>query len=254
MKIASWNVNSLRVRLPHVLKWIEENSIDIIALQETKTQDENFPEDEIKKAGYHAVFQGQKTYNGVAIFSKKPPSEVVFEIKGTENFGKRIIAATINNVRVLNLYVINGAEVGSEKYNQKLKWLKAVKKFIEEDSKKYKDYLIMGDFNIAPGDPDVHDPAAWEGKILCSEKERKALKSILDLGFVDSFRLFEQEEKVFSWWDYRAGGFRRNHGLRIDLILASENAKSRCKSSIVDKTPRGWDRPSDHAPVCVEIK
>jgi len=254
MKIASWNVNSLRVRLPHVLKWVKENSIDIICLQETKTQNENFPAEEIKKAGYHAVYQGQKTYNGVAIFSKKLPDEIVAEVKDTENFGKRIIAATINNIRILNLYVVNGAEVGSEKYSHKLKWLKAVKQFIEEDSKKYNDYLIMGDFNIAPEDLDVHDPVAWEGKILCSEKERKALKSILDLGFVDSFRLFEQEEKVFSWWDYRAGGFRRNHGLRIDLILINESAKSRCKSSTIDKTPRGWDRPSDHAPVFIEIK
>ena len=243
MKIASWNVNSLRVRLPQVLEW----------LQETKMVNEDFPVEEIKQAGYQVQYSGQKTYNGVAILSKQESIEVVTDIPGLEDPQRRILAATVEDVRVLNLYVVNGKEVGSDKYEYKLDWLKKVTAFIKIDLKKYSDYVVLGDFNIAPEDADVHDPIAWKEKILCSSKERKALQAIIDLGFVDTFRLFDQEKKTFSWWDYRAAGFRRNLGLRIDLILASSALEGRCEFSVVDKAPRSNERPSDHAPVMAEF-
>lgn len=253
MKIASWNVNSLRVRLPQVLEWLQDNPVDVLALQETKMVNEDFPIEEIKQAGYQVQYSGQKTYNGVAILSKQEGIEVVTDIPGLEDPQRRILAATVEDVRVLNLYVVNGKEVGSDKYEYKLDWLKKVTAFIKKDLKKYSDYVVLGDFNIAPEDADVHDPIAWKEKILCSSNERKALQAIIDLGFVDTFRLFDQEEKTFSWWDYRAAGFRRNHGLRIDLILASSALEGRCEYSVVDKAPRSNERPSDHAPVMAEF-
>ena len=253
MKIASWNVNSLRVRLPQVLEWLEDNPVEVLALQETKMVDEDFPFEEIQQAGYKVQFSGQKTYNGVAVLSKQEGSDVVKDIKGLDDPQRRILAVTVDDVRVLNLYVVNGKEVGSDKYEYKLDWLKKVTAFIKNDLKKYPNYVVLGDFNIAPEDADVHAPEAWRNKILCSDKEREALKAITDLGLVDTFRLFDQEENTFSWWDYRAAGFRRNLGLRIDLILASMPLEGNCSFSVVDKAPRSNERPSDHAPVIAEF-
>lgn len=253
MKIASWNVNSLRVRLPHVLDWLKDNPVDVLALQETKLIDEDFPEKEINAAGYQVQFSGQKTYNGVAVLSKRKGSKVVKDIAGLDDPQRRILAVSVGDIRVLNLYVVNGSEVGSEKYAYKLDWLKKVTAFVNSDIKQNPNYIIVGDFNIAPDDRDVYDPAAWKEKILCSTKERQALQNIFDLEFVDTFRLFEQEEKNFSWWDYRAAAFRRNMGLRIDLILASEVLAESCIYSTIDKEPRKLERPSDHAPVIAEF-
>ena len=253
MKIASWNVNSLRVRLPQVLDWLNDNPVDVFALQETKLVDEDFPVAEINQAGYQAQYSGQKTYNGVAVLSKQTSTNTVKDIKGLDDPQRRVLAVTLDDVRVLNLYVVNGSEVGSEKYAYKLEWLEKVTAFIKKDLKKYPNYVVVGDFNIAPEDRDVHDPAAWHEKILCSSKERKALQGMLDLGLVDTFRLFEQEENSFSWWDYRAAAFRRNMGLRIDLILASKPMEANCSFSTIDKEPRRNVRPSDHAPVIAEF-
>ncbi len=253
MKIASWNVNSLNVRLPQVLQWLESARPDVLALQETKLTDDKFPAAEIEAAGYRVVFSGQKTYNGVALLSKSPMSEVIADIPGLDDPQRRILGATIDGVRVLNLYVVNGQEVGSEKFEYKLEWLEQVRKYIAQDLKFHRDYVVLGDFNIAPADADVYDPEAWFERILCSTPEREALQRILALGFRDSFRLFEQEEKQFTWWDYRLNAFRRNMGLRIDLILASEAMASRCRGAVVDKVPRGWERPSDHAPVIADF-
>lgn len=253
MKIASWNVNSLRVRLPQVLEWLKENPIDILAIQETKTQDPDFPLEEIEAAGYKVAFSGQKTYNGVAILAKTTPKEIITDIKDLDDPQRRILAVTIKGVRVINLYVVNGSEVGSEKFEYKLNWLEKVTAFIQQELKKHNKLIVLGDFNIAPDDRDVHDPESWQGKILCSNEEREAYQNILSLGLIDTFRQFDQEDKTFSWWDYRGGGFRRNHGLRIDLILASEALSKKCKSSIIDKTPRAWERPSDHTPVVAEF-
>ena len=253
MKIASWNVNSLRVRLPQVLEWLNDNEVDVLALQETKMVDEEFPEQEILQAGYQVQFSGQKTYNGVAVLSKIEACDVVKDIKGLDDPQRRILAVTVDDVRILNLYVVNGKEVGSDKFDYKLDWLQKVTAFIENDLKKYPKYVVLGDFNIAPEDVDVHDPVAWKDKILCSHQERAALKAITDLGFVDTFRLFDQEDNSFSWWDYRAGGFPRNLGLRIDLILASTPMEAGCTFSAVDKAPRSNERPSDHAPVIAEL-
>ena len=254
MKIASWNVNSLRVRLPQVLQWLEEQPVDVLALQETKTQNPDFPKEEIEAAGYQVVFSGQKTYNGVAILAKHEISDVITDVKNLDDPQRRILAATVNGVRIIDLYVVNGSEVGSEKYNYKLDWLKKVTAHIKGELKTYSQMVVLGDFNIAPKDEDVHDPEQWQDKILCSKPEREALQKLNKLGLSDTFRFFEQEQKTFSWWDYRGGGFRRNHGLRIDLILASEALHDKCVSSIVDKIPRSWDRPSDHAPVLAEFK
>lgn len=253
MKIASWNVNSLRVRLPQVLEWLEDNPVDVLALQETKMADKDFPAEEIQQAGYQVQYSGQKTYNGVAVLSKQEGRDVVKDINSLDDPQRRILAVTVDDVRVLNLYVVNGKEVGSDKYEYKLDWLKKVTAYIKKDLKNFPNYVVLGDFNIAPEDADVYDPEAWQGKILCSDKERSALQAITDLGFVDTFRLFDQEDNTFSWWDYRAAGFRRNHGLRIDLILASTALEASCSFSVVDKAPRSNERPSDHAPVIAEF-
>lgn len=253
MKVASWNVNSLKVRLPHVLQWLETRSPDILGLQETKLTDDNFPREQLESAGYHVVSNGQKTYNGVALLSKEPMKNIVTDIPGLEDPQRRILAATIGGIRMLNLYVVNGQAIGSDKYEYKLRWLEHVRSFVAEDMKHSPDYLIMGDFNIAPDDRDVYDPELWRDRVLVSEPERAALQSILELGFVDTFRLREQPEGIFSWWDYRQAAFRRNRGLRIDLILASNHLAPSCTSSTVDREPRTWERPSDHAPVIAEF-
>ena len=253
MKIATWNVNSLRVRLPHVLQWLAAAQPDIVAIQETKTVDEQFPLAALQAAGYNAVFAGQKTYNGVAILSKSPCTDVVTDIPTLDDPQRRILAATVAGVRVVNLYVVNGAEVGSDKYAYKLDWLAKVTAWLQQQAVEYPQLVVLGDFNIAPEDRDVHDPLAWQGQILCSEAERTALQAMQSLGLHDTFRLFAQAEKCFSWWDYRAGGFRRNLGLRIDLILASQALADQCQSCVIDREPRTWEKPSDHAPVVAEF-
>ena len=253
MKIATWNVNSLRVRLPHVLQWLAAAQPDILAVQETKTVDAQFPVEELAAAGYSAVFAGQKTYNGVAVLSKTPATEVVTDIPNFDDPQRRILAATVDGVRVVNLYVVNGAEVGSDKYAYKLDWLANVTAWLQQQAAAYPQLVVLGDFNIAPEDRDVHDPAAWAGQVLCSDAERAALQAIQSLDLQDTFRLFTQADKSFSWWDYRAGGFRRNHGLRIDLILASQALAERCQACVIDREPRTWEKPSDHTPVIAEF-
>ena len=253
MKIATWNVNSLKVRLPHVLDWLESEQPDVLCLQETKLTDENFPADDIRAAGYEVVYSGQKTYNGVATISRSAASEVITDVPGLDDPQRRILGTTIDGVRVLNLYVVNGQEVGSEKFDHKLHWLSKVTDYIGTQLRDHERFIVLGDFNIAPADEDVHDPEAWHERILCSTPEREALGRMLGLGLQDTFRLFPQEEKSFSWWDYRAAAFRRNMGLRIDLILASQSLAENCTACHIDKAPRRLERPSDHTPVVAEF-
>ncbi len=254
MKIATWNVNSLRVRLPQMREWLEAAEIDVLALQETKVQDDEFPKSEIEGLGYRVAYSGQKTYNGVAVLSRGGEiSDVVTAAPGLDPEQKRLLAATVNGVRVINLYVVQGREVDSEKYAFKLGWFKAATTFIKAELARHARVVVLGDFNIAPADEDVHDPARWAGKIMCSDAERAALGNLLDAGLSDTFRLFDQPDAEFSWWDYRGGAFRRNHGLRIDLILASKALALCCRAASVDKEPRTWERPSDHAPVVAEF-
>jgi len=254
LKIASWNVNSLNVRLPHVLAWSEVAQPDVLALQETKLTDDRFPVDALQEAGYRSVFAGQKTYNGVAILSREAATDPVTDIPGLDDHQRRILAATVGDVRIVNLYVVNGSEVGSEKYDYKLHWLDRVTRWLATELEQHDNLVVLGDFNIAPDDRDVYDPEAWREKILCSTLEREALGRILDLGLQDTFRLFEQEERVFSWWDYRMNMFRRKLGLRIDLVLASEAMARRCRASYIDIEPRRQERPSDHAPAIAEFE
>jgi exodeoxyribonuclease-3 len=255
MKIASWNVNSLNVRLPHLLEWLKIGQPDVLVLQETKLEDHKFPQAEIEAAGYQVQFDGQKTYNGVAILSKTAMTDIQRGIPGFDDPQKRAIAATIDGVRVIGLYVVNGHSVGSEKYDYKLRWLNAVTDWVQRELTQHPHLVVLGDFNIAPDDRDVHDPAVWnDDSILTSTAERAALHKLLALGLHDSFRLHSDEAGVFSWWDYRIAGFRRNLGLRIDLVLISETLKSRASASGIEREPRTWERPSDHAPVWVEIE
>jgi exodeoxyribonuclease III len=249
VRIDSWNVNSLKVRLPQVLDWLAANEPDVLGLQETKVIDAAFPVEAIRELGYEVSFSGQPTYNGVALLSRAPQTEVITGLDGLEDPQRRVLGATISGVRVLNLYVPNGKEVGSDKYAYKLGWLDALHAQLRAEIERYPHVVVMGDFNIAPDDRDVHDPAAWAGKVLCSEPERAALQRILALGFVDTFRLFEQPAAAFSWWDYRMAGFRRNHGLRIDLVLSSQALAPACTGAWIDIEPRRNERPSDHAPV-----
>ena len=253
MKIASWNVNSLNVRLPHVLAWCDAAAPDMLALQETKLTDDRFPAEPLREAGYHSAFSGQKTYNGVAILSREPACDVVTDIPGLDDPQRRILAATIGDVRLVNLYVVNGSEVGSEKFDYKLDWLAKVTDWLAGEIEAHSNLVVVGDFNIAPDDRDVYDPEAWHEKILCSTPEREALGRILDLGLEDTFRLFEQDKRVFSWWDYRMNMFRRKLGLRIDLVLASAAMARRCTASYIDIEPRRQERPSDHAPALAEF-
>lgn len=253
MKLATWNVNSLNVRLPHVLDWLAENPIDVLCLQETKQEDAKFPYEDLKNAGYHAIHSGQKTYNGVAILSTHEMTEIEHGIAGFEDEQKRVISATINGVRVICVYVVNGQAVDSEKYDYKMRWLTALNNWLTGELLKYPKLVILGDYNIAPDDRDCHDPAAWEGNILVSPRERDAFEDLLALGLHDSFRLFEAGEGHFSWWDYRMMGFRRNLGMRIDHILVSDALKEKCVSCVIDKAPRKLERPSDHTPVVLEV-
>jgi len=253
LKIATWNVNSLNVRLPHVLDWLEQHQPDALALQETKLTDEKFPAGAIAEAGYQVRFAGQKTYNGVAVLSREPAEDPVTDVPGLDDPSRRILAVTIGDLRLVNLYVVNGQEVGSEKYAHKLHWLERVGAWLESEARAHPRLAVVGDFNIAPEDRDVHDPQAWHERILCSTPEREALGRILGAGLRDAFRLFEHPEATFSWWDYRAAGFRRNLGLRIDLVLLSESLARGCTACYVDVAPRKLERPSDHAPVVAEI-
>ncbi|RJX30993.1 MAG: exodeoxyribonuclease III [Oxalobacter sp.] len=254
MKIATWNVNSIKVRLPQVLQWLNDNPVDVLCLQETKMTDDKFPVAEIEAAGYQAIFAGQKTYNGVAILSKRPISDVVKGNPLFEDEQQRIIGATVDGVRIICAYVPNGQEVGSDKYAYKLQWLEALKNWIANEEKQHASLALLGDLNIAPEDRDVHDPVAWQGSVLVSEPEREAFRHLQAIGLKDAFRLFEQPDKTYSWWDYRQLGFQKNKGLRIDHILLSDKLAQRCTACTVDRTPRKWQQPSDHAPVVAVLK
>jgi len=251
MRIATWNVNSLKVRLPHLLEWLASNPVDVVCLQETKQQDADFPQAKLLTAGYQCAFSGQKTYNGVAILSRLPISDVQYGIPDFEDEQKRVIAATIKGVRVVCVYIPNGQEIGSDKYHYKLKWLAALTAWLKEELTQHPQLALLGDYNIAPEDRDVHDPVAWQGNILVSEPERNAFQKLIQLGLRDAFRLFEQPEKSYSWWDYRMMAFRRNMGMRIDHILISDALS--CKACDIDKAPRKLERPSDHTPVIAEL-
>ena len=254
MKIATWNVNSIKVRLPQVLQWLQDNPVDVLCLQETKMTDDKFPLAEIEAAGYQAIFSGQKTYNGVAILSKQPMTNVVKNNPRFADEQQRIIGATIDGVRVICAYVPNGQEVGSDKYSYKLQWLDALRDWITDEEKSHESLALAGDFNIAPDDRDVYDPVAWQGNILVSEPERAAFKHLQEIGLKDAFRLFDQPDKAYSWWDYRQLGFQKNRGLRIDHIMLSEKLAERCTACTIDRAPRKWQQPSDHAPVVACIK
>jgi exodeoxyribonuclease-3 len=253
MKIATWNVNSLRVRLPQVLDWLERESPDVLALQETKTEDGKFPLAELEAVGYQAIFSGQKTYNGVAVLSRATSEDVVTDLPGLDDHQRRILALTVDGWRIVDLYVPNGSEVGSDKYAYKLDWLARVHDWLRSELTRYPRLVVLGDFNIAPEDRDVYDPDAWRDKILCSTPERQAFQNLLGLGLEDAFRRFEQPERSFTWWDYRMNGFRRNLGLRIDHILVSAALAEHCQACRVDVAPRKLERPSDHAPVVAEF-
>ena len=248
-KIATWNVNSIRVRLPQLLDWLNDKQPDILALQETKVVDEAFPVADIQAVGYHALFKGQKSYNGVALLSRQAGTGVISELPTFEDTQCRVLGATYQTLRVLNVYAPNGSPIGSTKYQYKLDWFAHLLTLLKTELKQYKNLVILGDFNVAPEDCDVYDPKKWEGSVLVSEPERLALRNLIALGLKETFRLFTQPEKSFSWWDYRGGSFRLNQGARIDLILASQALSTSCTSCQIDVTPRRLERPSDHAPV-----
>jgi len=253
LKLATWNVNSLKVRLPQVLEWTAKHRPDALCLQETKLLDENFPAADIQAAGYQPLFSGQKTYNGVAILARAAAADAVTAIPGFADEQKRVLAATVDGVRVICAYVPNGESVESEKYQYKLRWLAAFRGWLQAELAQHPRLAVLGDYNVAPEDRDVHDPAAWEGKVLCSKPEREAFGNLVGLGLKDSFRLFEQPEKSFTWWDYRMNAFRRKLGLRIDHILLSEELAKACTACTIDIEPRKNERPSDHAPVVAEL-
>ncbi|MFO1339298.1 MAG: exodeoxyribonuclease III [Burkholderiaceae bacterium] len=254
MKLATWNVNSLAVRLPQLLDWLAANPVDALVLQETKLTDDKFPAAEIEAAGYHAVFHGQKTYNGVALLSRQTPAEVV--VKNIPGFGDdqaRVIAGTVVGVRVVGGYFPNGQAPGTDKFAYKMRWLDALREWLRAELATHPKLVLMGDFNIAPEDRDVYDPVAWAGQIHCTDEERAHFKALIGLGLHDAFRLFEQPPKSWSWWDYRNLAFRKNQGLRIDHILVSDALKAGVSACVIDKLPRKNERPSDHAPVVVEL-
>ncbi|MFC4638395.1 exodeoxyribonuclease III [Deinococcus hohokamensis] len=249
MKLATWNVNSLNVRLPQVLAWLDEQQPDVLALQETKLEDHRFPVAELEARGYAAAYTGQKTYNGVALLSRQPLRDVQVDVPGLEDEQRRVVAATVGSVRVVCLYVPNGQTVDSPKYQYKLEWLGAVRDWLAGELGRHSRLAVMGDFNVAPEDRDVHSPSRWAGQVLVSAPERAAFSALLDVGLQDAFRLFPQPERVFSWWNYGRLAFARNWGLRIDHILVSPTLAAACQSCTVDPGPRAHERPSDHAPV-----
>jgi len=253
MKLATWNVNSLKVRLPHLTDWLAKAQPDIVCLQELKLEDAKFPRADLEAAGYQAACSGQKTYNGVAILARAGLSDVSMGMAGFADEQRRVIAATVGGVRSVCVYCPNGQAVGSDKYDYKLRWFAALKEYLAAELARHPQLAVAGDFNVAPDDRDVHDPKAWEGQVHVSEPERAAWRALLALGLKDTFRLFEQPEKIYSWWDYRMLGFRRNAGLRIDHILVSQDLAKRCTASSIDKEPRKLERPSDHAPAIAEF-
>ncbi len=253
LTIASWNVNSIKVRLDHVLDWLHQNPVDILALQEIKCLDEHFPFEPFIDAGFELVVSGQKTYNGVAVLSRRDADEIITDIPGFSDDERRLLAVTVDGIRIYNVYVPNGQSVDSEKYQYKLEWLSAFTAFVEQEQKTYDKQIILGDFNIAPEDIDVYDVTAWHESVLVSTKERNALQSLLALGFYDSFRLFSDDKHCYSWWDYRGGHFQKGEGLRIDLILVNQMVKTLATEATIDKTPRHWPRPSDHCPVLLTL-
>ena len=253
MKIATWNVNSLKVRLPHLLDWLTTAQPDVVCLQETKSEDKNFPAAELNAAGYQVVFSGQKTYNGVAILAKSALSDVQMGIPGFEDEQKRVIAATVDGVRIVCVYIPNGQSLDSDKYPYKLRWLSALTDWLREELVRHPKLALLGDYNIAPEDRDLYDPEGWKGQVLVSAPERAAFRALEALGLQDSFRLFEQPEKSYSWWDYRMMAFRRNMGLRIDHILLSAPLAAACTACSIDRAPRKLERPSDHTPVIAEL-
>jgi exodeoxyribonuclease-3 len=254
MLIATWNVNSLRVRLPQLLDWLARVQPDIVGLQETKLVDEDFPRAELAAAGYEVVFTGQRTYNGVALLSRQPAVEPLLALPGRpQDEQKRFVAASFGSLHVVNAYVPNGSAVGSDKYAYKLDWLGDLRRYLQDALTRWPKLLVMGDFNIAPADIDVHDPKAWEGQVLVSGPERDALAGIAALGLADTFRSLNPDQQAFTWWDYRAAGFRRNNGLRIDHILASAPVLRACRACRVEIDLRRAERPSDHAPLLLEL-
>ena len=253
MRLATWNVNSLKVRLAHLLDWLGRERPDVVCLQETKTEDANFPAAEIERAGYHALFGGQRLYNGVAILARAALTDVVTALPGFADEQKRVLAASVDGIRVVCVYVPNGESVESDKYRYKLAWLAALRHWLEQELQRHPQFALLGDYNIAPEERDVHDPRLWQGRVLFSEPERAAFRALLDLGLKDSFRLFEQPDRSFSWWDYRMNAFRRNLGLRLDHILVSDGLANRARASRIDKALRALERPSDHAPVITEL-
>lgn len=253
MRLATWNVNSLKVRLPHVLDWLATSDCDVLCLQETKLTDDKFPASALEEAGYAVAFTGQKTYNGVAIVSRLPMENIQRDIPDFADEQKRVIAATVNGVRIICAYIPNGQSVDSDKYRYKMDWLDAMHGYLQQVAGSHTHVALLGDYNIAPEDRDVHDPAAWEGQVLVSAPERAHFQGFLDLGFKDCFRLFDQPEKLFSWWDYRMLGFRRNAGMRIDHILATHALADTCRACVIDKEPRKREQPSDHTPVVADF-
>jgi exodeoxyribonuclease-3 len=258
LKLASWNVNSLKIRLPPLVDWLSRQAPDVVCLQETKVEDDKFPVLEIEAAGYRCAWSGQKTYNGVAILSRGPLANIATGIPGFPDAQKRVIAASVGQaadaIRVVCVYVPNGQAIGSEKYEYKLNWLAACRTWLEEELTRHPRLAMLGDYNVAPADEDVHDPKAWEGQVLFSVPEREAFKKLLALGLKDAFRLFAQNQKSFTWWDYRMNAFKRNLGLRIDHVLLSSELASLCRACSIDVAPRRLERPSDHAPVLAELQ
>lgn len=255
MQIATWNLNSLNVRLDHVLAWLEKNPVDALAVQETKLTDDRFPVDALAEAGYSSVFTGQKTYNGVALLSRHPITDVVMALPDFEDAQKRLIAGTVTGTRIIGVYCPNGADLESPKYAYKLDWFRALTAFVRAELEQHERLVVTGDFNIAPRPEDTWDADKWEGRILCSPPERAALQALLDLGLTDCWRLFpdREERHRFTWWDYRAGGWPRNAGLRIDHLLASPALAETCTSCEAHVGERGRKRPSDHVPVVGEF-
>ncbi|MBN1684084.1 MAG: exodeoxyribonuclease III [Gammaproteobacteria bacterium] len=249
LKIATWNVNSIRTRLEHVLTWLKDHDPDVFALQETKTPDDQFPAKEIEEAGFHVIYSGQKAYHGVAVICKKEPEAMIKEFPDFPDEQRRVLGFTIDDLRILNIYVPNGTSLDSPNYEYKLKWLESLRKFIQSELKIHQKLIVLGDFNIAPEDRDVYDPKIWRNRVLVSEPERAAFQKLLETGLFDAFRLFHSEGGFYSWWDYRTAGIWRNEGLRLDMILINETLKKRCTSCEIDKHPRKLKRPSDHAPV-----
>lgn len=253
MRVATWNVNSIRARLPHLIAWLARHGPDVVALQETKVPDAQFPRAEIEAAGYRVACAGQKGYNGVALLARPPVEVLDTSLPGIDDGQRRLLAARVGTLTVVNVYVPNGAAVGTDKYDYKLMWLDRLQEYLAGLLRKRTPLVVLGDFNIAPEDRDVHDPQAWEGSVMVSGPERERLRRLLALGLCDLFRLHGGEAAGFTWWDYRGAAFRRNHGLRIDLVLAGQDLARLCRACTVDREPRGWDRPSDHAPVVADI-